>query len=122
MKIEISKVADGKYGLLSNPNLFFTFEEEHEIILDKKSAFQIAWTLIDSLNMLSDEVEEFLYEVEETLDKNNYVKIEKAESWKAVDIQPITKKIKIEQEKFYEGLTQRVGNYLSKKERLDNEK
>lgn len=69
MKIQIKDIDEtGKYGLKGNPNLFFTFENGNELILDKKSAFNIAWTLIDSLGLLNNNVEEFLYDVEEEIE------------------------------------------------------
>ena len=67
MKIKINEVKNGKYGLSANDNMYFNFEGENELILDKKSGLEIAWTLIDSLNLLDNDVEEFLYSIEDIL-------------------------------------------------------
>ena len=67
MKIEINNVSDGGYGLRSNHNLYFNFDGENELILDKKSAFEIAYTLIYSLDLMDYDVQEFFYKVQDIL-------------------------------------------------------
>ena len=72
MKIEIKDVdGEGGYGLAANHDLYFTFENGNELILDKKSAFYIAWTLLDSFDMLDYDVENFMYEVQERVEENS---------------------------------------------------
>ena len=70
MKIEISDVKNGRYGLFVNDKLYLQFEENNELIIDKKSGLEIAHTLIDSLNLLDENAEELLYKIEDILNEN----------------------------------------------------
>ena len=63
MSIKIDNLKDGKYELIGN-NLYFNDEE---IIIDKKSALEIMHTLLDSVNMLD---ENLIIDVEEKINVN----------------------------------------------------
>lgn len=74
---EISNLKNGKYGLDFNGYLFFDGEikitpEQSEfsgtqIVVDKKSALQIAYTLFDSMGMLNNQTEKLLEQIEERI-------------------------------------------------------
>ena len=63
MNIKLNNIKDGKYELIGN-NLYFNDEE---IIIDKKSALEIMHTLLDSVNMLD---ENLIIDVEEKINGN----------------------------------------------------
>lgn len=63
MNIRLNNIKNGKYELIGN-NLYFNNEE---IIIDKKSALEIMTTLLDSINMLD---ENLIIDVEEKINGN----------------------------------------------------
>jgi len=67
MKVDIRNITDGGYGLPANNDLYFSFDNENELITDKKSALVIAYTLFDSLNLIDDDVQDLFYEAEDIL-------------------------------------------------------
>lgn len=68
MEITIDKLTDGKYGTPSNNYLMFRVEKKNLIYIDKKSALEIAHTLIDSLGMLDKDAEELICKMQEKIE------------------------------------------------------
>ena len=67
-RIKISELSDGKYGLFPESTLEFNINKEEILELSKKAAVEIMWTLLDSENLLTKEMEEIVYEIEERIE------------------------------------------------------
>ena len=66
-KIKITNLSNSRYGLFPDSTLKFNINEEDTLELSKKAAVEIMWTLLDSENMLTKEMEEIIYEIEERI-------------------------------------------------------
>ena len=77
MEIKLLGLNNGKYSL-SKSELYFVVDtamtnnttERQLLTIDKKSALEITYTLLDSLNLLDKDTEELLYEIEERIENN----------------------------------------------------
>lgn len=59
---KITKLSNGKYN---KDYLYFDLDNDNELMIDKKSAIEIAYALFDSCNMLDKDIELKLLDIEE---------------------------------------------------------
>lgn len=70
MGVYIENLTNGKYGLRTDSYLKFEIDTQNnrqELMIDKKSALEIAYTLIDSLGMLDKNAEELICNMQEKI-------------------------------------------------------
>lgn len=67
-KIKITELSNSKYGLFPDSTLEFNINDEEILELSKKAAIEIMWTLLDSENMLTKEMEQIICDMEGRLE------------------------------------------------------
>lgn len=68
MNIEIKNIDEGGHDL--EGKLYFTIDGGNKLVLNQKSALNIAWTLFDSLGMLNEEAQAVMYIMEDKIEND----------------------------------------------------